>query len=122
MTDLERIERQMEVNKLRKELSSYQFKTGLAKENNGETETAQAIAHKIVREYEELKYKSEDVPGFQVLTVWWSKTLQNWKGMFITTLPDLKYYEVIYNGDKRQSYLDCYEKLENVVAANEKVV
>ena len=30
-----------------------------------------------------------------------------------TTLPDGMYYEVTYNGDKQEWYLDAYKKFEN---------
>lgn len=49
-----------------------------------------------------------------VYTVWFSKTLQNWKALVSTTLPDGMYYEVTYNGDKKQTYLDAYKKFDNV--------
>lgn len=31
-----------------------------------------------------------------------------------STLPDGMYYELTYNGDKREWYLDAYKKFENV--------
>jgi hypothetical protein len=57
--------------------------------------------------------------GFQitmddVFIVWFSKTLQNWKALVSTTIPDGKYYEVTHNGDKDETYLDIYVKLDNV--------
>lgn len=51
---------------------------------------------------------------FEVKLVWFCKTLQNWKAMVITTLEDQMYYEVTYDGDKKQTYLDAYRKLRNV--------
>lgn len=50
-----------------------------------------------------------------VYIVWFSKTLQNWKALLSTTLSDGMYYEVTYNGDKGEAYLDAYKKWENVV-------
>lgn len=50
-----------------------------------------------------------------VYVVWFSKTLQNWKALVSTTVPDNKYYELTYNGDKGETYVDVYVKLENVV-------
>lgn len=49
-----------------------------------------------------------------VLLVWFSKTLQNWKALVITTLPGSYYYEVTYNGNKEETYVDVYKKIENV--------
>ena len=48
-----------------------------------------------------------------VYIVWFCKTLQNWKALLSTTLPDGMYYEVTYNGDKKEVYLDAYKKFEN---------
>ena len=48
-----------------------------------------------------------------VYFVWFCKTLQNWKALLSTTLPDGMYYEVTYNGDKKEVYFDAYKKFEN---------
>lgn len=50
----------------------------------------------------------------EVYVVWFCKTLQNWKALVSTTLPDGMYYEVTYNGDKRETYIDSYKKFHNV--------
>ena len=50
----------------------------------------------------------------EVFIVWFSKTLQNWKALVSTTISDGMYYEVTYNGDKKETYLDAYKKWENV--------
>ncbi len=49
-----------------------------------------------------------------VYIVWFCKTLQNWKALVSTTVPDGVYYEVTYNGDKAEIYLDVYKKWENI--------
>jgi len=48
-----------------------------------------------------------------VYIVWFSKTLQNWKAMLSTTVSDGMYYEVTYNGDKKEAYVDSYKKWKN---------
>ena len=48
-----------------------------------------------------------------VYIVWWSKTLQNWKALVSTTVSDGMYYEVTYNGDKDEIYVDAYKKWKN---------
>ena len=58
--------------------------------------------------------KSDSIPDFDCFVVWKCKTLQNWKWLISTTLFDGMYYEVTYNGDKEEFYLDVYKKLENV--------
>lgn len=50
----------------------------------------------------------------EVYVVWFCKTLQNWKALISTTLPDGMYYEVTYNGDKCETYIDAYKKFDNV--------
>lgn len=49
-----------------------------------------------------------------VYVVWSCKTLQNWKALLSTTVPDLMYYELTYDGDKGRTYMDAYRKWENV--------
>lgn len=48
-----------------------------------------------------------------VFIVWSCKTLQNNKALVSTTVSDGMYYELTYNGDKKELYLDAYKKLEN---------
>ena len=48
-----------------------------------------------------------------VYIVWFSKTLQNFKALVSTTVSDGMYYEITYNGDKNELYLDAYKKWEN---------
>ena len=50
----------------------------------------------------------------EVFIVWFCKTLQNWKALVSTTIPDGMYYEITHNGDKGETYLDAYKKWENV--------
>lgn len=49
-----------------------------------------------------------------VYVVWFSKALQNWKALLSTTRGDGVYYEVIYNGDAAETYVDVYRKFDNV--------
>ena len=48
-----------------------------------------------------------------VYVVWQCKTLQNNKALLSTRLFDGMYYEVTYNGDKDEAYIDAYKKWEN---------
>ena len=68
----------------------------------------------LVREYTlEHLDKSDDIPEFEVFVVWECKTLQNNKALLSTTLSDGMYYELTYNGDKKELYFDAYKKFEN---------
>lgn len=48
-----------------------------------------------------------------VYVVWFCKTLQNWKALLSTNVPDSVYYEITHNGDKNETYVDVYKKWEN---------
>lgn len=63
--------------------------------------------------------KSDPEPQFEVYTVWKAKALQNWKYLLSSTLFDGMYYELTYNGDKGEWYLDAYKKFQNVVIPDE---
>ena len=73
-------------------------------------------AKRIVVEYfnstvektDNVKLTEEDV-----YIVWFSKTLKNWKALVSTNISDGMYYEITYNGDRRETYLDAYKKWEN---------
>ena len=76
----------------------------------------QKIARKIVLNYANKHIDKTDnvqITLDDVYIVWFCKTLQNWKALLSTTLPDGMYYEVTYNGDKKEVYLDTYKKFEN---------
>ena len=65
--------------------------------------------------------KSDTNPTFDAFIVWKCKALQNWKYLISSTLFDGMYYELTYNGDKREWYLDAYKKFENqVIGENSK--
>lgn len=57
--------------------------------------------------------KSDNTPEFEVYVVWKCKALQNWKYLLSSTLSDGMYYEMTYNGNKKEWYLDAYKKFEN---------
>ena len=59
--------------------------------------------------------KSDLTPDFEVYIVWKCKALQNWKYLLSSTLFDGMYYELTYNGDQNEWYLDAYKKFENKV-------
>ena len=70
----------------------------------------------IVAEYtnEHLdKTDGKQISEDDVFVVWYCKALQNHKALISTTLFDGMYYELTYNGDKNEVYLDAYRKWEN---------
>ena len=49
----------------------------------------------------------------EVYVVWACKTLQNNKALLSTDIPDTRYYELTYNGNKHEIYFDAYVKEQN---------
>lgn len=75
-----------------------------------------ALCKEIVAKYtnEHLdKSDGKQIGTEDVFIVWLNKTLQNNKALASTTLFDGMYYELTYNGDKDEVYLDVYKKFEN---------
>lgn len=61
------------------------------------------------------KNDGETIAPDDVYIVWLCKTLQNHKALASTPLHDGMYYEITYNGDKQEAYIDAYKKWENFV-------
>ena len=73
-------------------------------------ETIRDYVNKHIDKTDRAKISTDDV-----FIVWQVKALQNWKALASTTLFDGMYYEVTFNGDKGEAYIDCYKKWENFV-------
>ena len=76
----------------------------------------QEKARKIVMNYFNShidKTNNKQIILDDVYVVWFSKTLQNWKALVSTSVSDGMYYEITYNGDKNETYVDVYKKWEN---------
>lgn len=82
----------------------------------------QERARKLVFDYVKARLEKTDMhvtfAQDEVYVVWFAKTLQNWKALVSTTLPDGMYYEVTHNGDTAETYIDAYKKFENVVVSD----
>lgn len=72
-------------------------------------------ARMLVVEYHN-QHSEKKVTMENVFCVWFCKTLQNWKALVSTSVADGRYYEITYNGDKDETYVDVYKKEENFVA------
>ena len=82
----------------------------------GSKEYIQFCKEQIVEYYNRRADKTDKnghITTDDVFVVWYSKTLQNHKALLSTTVPDGMYYEVTFNGDKSEAYLDAYKKWEN---------
>jgi len=73
-------------------------------------------ALEAVRKYLQNKEALADENGIKV--VWFCKTLKNWKAMVADLNPDGMFFEVTYNGDKQETYLDAYKKFDNVCVSD----
>ena len=51
----------------------------------------------------------------EIFVVWSCKTLQNKKALLSTTAKGAPYFEITYNGDKDETYVDVYKKEKNYV-------
>lgn len=74
------------------------------------------LCKRIVTDYanEHLdKSDKSEITEDDVYIVWMCKTLQNNKALLSTTLFDGMYYEITYNGDKKEVYVDAYKKFQN---------
>ena len=67
------------------------------------------------------KTDGKQITPDDVFIVWICKTLQNNKALASTTLFDGMYYEITYNGDKEEFYIDAYKKWENYCVKLESV-
>lgn len=59
------------------------------------------------------KTDNKQITENDVFIVWGCKTLQNNKALVSTTVSDGMYYEITYNGDKCEVYMDVYKKWTN---------
>lgn len=75
------------------------------------------LAIKIVSEHIE-DYFNPFGLHFEIYIVWKCKTLQNWKYLISTSLCDGMYYELTYNGDIKEWYIDAYKKVKNTIISN----
>lgn len=55
-----------------------------------------------------------DMDMDDIFVVWFCKTLQNWKALVGTKRND-HYFEITYNGDQDETYVDVYSKSKNYV-------
>ena len=75
-----------------------------------------ALVKKTVAEYTNRhldKTDGKQITEEDVFIVWMCKILQNSKALASTTLFDGMYYELTYNGNRRELYVDAYKKWDN---------
>ena len=75
-----------------------------------------ALVKKTVADYANQhldKTDGKQITEDDVFIVWMCKTLQNNKALASTTLFDGMYYELTFNGNKQELYVDAYKKWQN---------
>lgn len=58
--------------------------------------------------------RNTDEAQVEVFIVWFAKSLQNWKALVSTSIPDGRYYEVTHDGNRGVTYLDVYQKFDHL--------
>ena len=79
-----------------------------------------ALAKKVVAEYANDHLDKSDgkqITEDDVFVVWMCKTLQNSKALVSTTLFDGMYYELTYNGDKKELGWVAERSVEDTLAS-----
>ena len=61
----------------------------------------------------------EWISNDDIYIVWLCKILGNNKALISTTVPDTRYYEITYNGEKNEIYVDAYIKEKNYAVSLE---
>lgn len=72
-----------------------------------------SLCKREVVEYVNQHYEGIRINEGHVYVVWLCKVLQNNKALLSTTIEDGMYYEITYNGDKGELYVDAYKKEDN---------
>lgn len=70
------------------------------------------ICKELVASYSNSKNETQ-ITADDVYVVWNAKVLQNNKALLSSPVPDTRYYELTYNGDKHELYFDAYTKEKN---------
>lgn len=67
----------------------------------------------LVKKYYEEELKTH-IEKEEIYIVWIVKALQNNKALISTSKKDTRYFEITFNGDKKETYIDCYTKEKNI--------
>lgn len=62
--------------------------------------------------FNEFGYNANELALMDMYVVWFCKTLQNWKAL-VSGVHIEEYIEVTYNGDRKETYVDVYQKACN---------
>lgn len=109
-----------ESNRLEQQMASEQS-PGVVPQNTSDNYDAKAM--QLVRDVLDKTLidhnPGDELPAYSLYVVWRVKVLQHWKALVATDMPDGRYFEVTYDGDKKQAYVDWYHKYKNIVVPDE---
>lgn len=71
------------------------------------------LIHKMEIQRLSREGKNADDYDFSIFQVWGVKVLQNNKAIYSSTLQNAPMYEITYNGDIEETYVDVYYKRTN---------
>ncbi|HRF70115.1 MAG TPA: DUF6275 family protein [Candidatus Pelethenecus sp.] len=57
---------------------------------------------------------TQSITEEDIYIVWSCKILQNNKALVSSKVSGCPYYEITYNGDKEETYVDAYKKIANI--------
>lgn len=77
------------------------------------------LSKKLVADCTNSTQHQKQITEDDVFIVWSCKTLQNNKALLGTHCADGLYFEVTYNGDKKETYFDVYKKSANYLVKDE---
>ena len=69
----------------------------------------------VSHHYNSFLTKAQETDPDDFYVVWFAKVLGNWKALVSTDVASGLYWEVTYNGNKNETYVDAYTKQENRV-------
>ncbi len=79
----------------------------------GNTEFIEKCKMEVCKYYNDNANEEDYIEIEDIYVVWLVKVLQNNKALLSTNREDKMYYEVTYNGDKKEMYIDAYKKEKN---------
>lgn len=79
----------------------------------GNTEFMEKCKMEVCKYHNDNANEDDYISMEDVFIVWMVKVLQNNKALAATNKEDNRYYEITYNGDKKEMYVDAYKKEEN---------
>lgn len=67
----------------------------------------------VAQDFNEKIVSGQPITEDEFYVTWFAKVLGNWKACVSTDVIDGQYWEVTYNGEKGEAYVDHYDKVSN---------